>query len=235
MDIITMNKEEKNLLLLQFFGSSFPVGGFQHSYGLETYISKGLIGTVEELTDYLRSVIQQNYIGFDGRGFCKAYALAQQKQEDRLCKLDQELTAMRLSKENRIASLKTGKALLRISVAMIGDERLQLYLEKTRQENRLGNYCIVAGYLSGIMDIPLNQALQAFYYSDLNNLLQVGIKVIPLGQTEGQGILYSLYSDIVAGVAETIATQEAELENFVPYQNLMSMQHETLYSRLYMS
>lgn len=235
MDIITMNKEEKNLLLLQFFGSSFPVGGFQHSYGLETYIAGGKIASAKELTEYLKSVMRQNYVSFDGRAFCKAYHLMQQGREEELRTLDAELTAMRLSKENRIASLKTGKALLRMSAAIIGDERLKRYLTMTGQERRLGNYCIVAGCLSGMTDIPLKQALEAFFYSDLNNLLQVGIKTIPLGQTEGQTLLYTLYSEIAASVDATMADWEEELENFVPYQSLMSMQHEELYSRLYMS
>ena len=94
---------------------------------------------------------------------------------------------------------------------------------------------MVAGFLSGRLDAQPEAALQAFYFSDMNNLLQVGIKTIPLGQTEGQQLLYELYPKLNAAVEKTIQNQNEELENFVPYMNLMSMQHETLYSRLYMS
>lgn len=235
MNTIMDKQLNKNLCLLQFFGSTFPVGGFQHSYGLETYISNGEVKNAQQLKQYILETLRQVYVTFDGRAFCRAWQYGRDGEIEPLRKLDAEITAMRLSGESRRASLKTGKALLRMAVLMTGEQKLSEYRQVVQGRSNIGNYCVVAGFLSGRLDAQPEAALQAFYFSDMNNLLQVGIKTIPLGQTEGQQLLYELYPKLNAAVEKTIQNQNEELENFVPYMNLMSMQHETLYSRLYMS
>ena len=38
----------KKLLLLQITDSAFPIGAYSHSFGLETYIQKGMVKSREE-------------------------------------------------------------------------------------------------------------------------------------------------------------------------------------------
>lgn len=233
---ITIHRVAKSTLpLYQFFGSTFPVGGFQHSYGLETYIAEGIVHNAKQLKEYLFHVLRQVYITFDGRAFCKASHYGGCVDLSELLKLDQEVTAMRLTKESRQASLKTGRAFLRMASAITSDPVFEDYWKTVQKQPDIGNYCIAVGFLMGRIKQPEQEALRAYYFNDLNNLLQVGVKTIPLGQTEGQMLLYELYSEIENAVMETIQEQQEELQNFVPYMNLMSMRHEILYSRLYMS
>ena len=48
----------KKLLLLQITDSAFPIGAYSHSFGLETYIQKGMVKSREEAWNYIRQSIR---------------------------------------------------------------------------------------------------------------------------------------------------------------------------------
>lgn len=221
--------------MLQVMGSTYPVGGFSHSFGLETYISKKEIKTVSDLRQYTVWSLRQNYLHFEGPAFCQAYEAGTCKDKEKWLSLDMENTAMRLSKENRQASLKMGQAFWRTAKAVFGEGELSYCYENIRKNRKIGNYSVAAGYWAGVFEIPLREALQAFLFNGINNLVQVGIKIIPLGQSESQKMLYSVYPQIMETTEKLLAQNTWEITNFVPAQDILSMQHETLYTRLYMS
>lgn len=223
------------LWLLQTMGSTFPVGGFQHSFGLETYIKGGKITNVEMLKEYFTHFLKHNLLQFEGLAFAKAHKLGMLDQFQEVKVLDYEMTAMRLSKESKTASLKMGYALLRQADSLLMDSRIETYYIEAKGNKMLGNYCVVAGYLSSLYGATLEEALLTFIFASLNNLLQVGIKSIPLGQTEGQRMLYQLYPEITKTQQMILKDLDKDINNFMPYQDIMSMQHEVLYTRLYMS
>lgn len=228
-------KEYHLLLLFQLMGSTYPVGGFSHSFGLETYVCRKEIKNVADLREYLVWTLRQNYLHFEGPSFCLAYEAGKTEEMAQWRRLDLENTAMRLSKENRQASLKMGQAFWRTAQAVFGEERFADIRQEIKKNRRLGNYSVAVGYLAGVFGIPLEEALQAFLFNSINNLVQAGIKMIPLGQSESQKMLYSLYPQINETGRELLTQETWEVTNFVPAQDILSMQHERLYTRLYMS
>lgn len=50
-----MTEQEKQFLLLQINDALFPIGGYSHSYGLETYIQKELVSDEESAAEYIRN------------------------------------------------------------------------------------------------------------------------------------------------------------------------------------
>ena len=226
---------EKLLLLLQVMGSTYPVGSFSHSFGLETYISKKEVKDVSDLREYIVWTLKQNYLHFEGPAFCLAYEAGVGKDHKKWLKLDMENSAMRLSKENRQASLKMGQAFFRTAKAVFGEKTMDDCFENIKKNRNIGNYCVAVGYWAGVFDIPLREALQAFVFNGINNLVQVGTKIIPLGQSESQNMLYSVYPQMLDTIEKLLSKRDWEVTNFVPAQDILSMQHERLYTRLYMS
>lgn len=223
------------MMLIQVMGGTFPIGSFHHSYGLESYIQKGKITDILQLKEYLCCYLKKNATHFECPGFIRAYEAGRQKNFQVLTVLDEEVTAMRLSSENRMASQKTGKAFLRLTRKFYSDEFYQRYYEFVQQTKGTGNYNIVSGCFCGICEIPKRKALLAFLMNTLNSLMQVGIKIIPLGQSQCQQLMIELYPYISKVADQVIENSLTELSNFVPVMDIMSMEHETLYSRLYMS
>ena len=54
-----------HFLLLQINDSLFPIGGYSHSYGLETYIQKGIVQDLETAEEYIRKRLSYNFLYTD--------------------------------------------------------------------------------------------------------------------------------------------------------------------------
>ena len=89
-----------------------------------------------------------------------------------------------------------------------------------------GAYCAERG-------IPLEECLAAFTYSQVSARVTTCVKLVPLSQSEGQRILYSLMKNFSDIVAKCFTLSENDLCRSSPGLDLRAMQHEYLYSRLY--
>ena len=81
--------------------------------------------------------------------------------------------------------------------------------------------------------IPLEECLAAFTYSQVSARVTTCVKLVPLSQSEGQRILYSLMKNFSDIVAKCFTLSENDLCRSSPGLDLRAMQHEFLYSRLY--
>lgn len=81
--------------------------------------------------------------------------------------------------------------------------------------------------------IPLEECLAAFTYSQVSTRVTTCVKLVPLSQSEGQRILYSLMKNFSDIVAKCFTLSENDLCRSSPGLDLRAMQHEYLYSRLY--
>ena len=81
--------------------------------------------------------------------------------------------------------------------------------------------------------IPLEECLAAFTYSQVSARVTTCVKLVPLSQSEGQRILYSLMKNFSDIVAKCFTLRENDLCRSSPGLDLRAMQHEYLYSRLY--
>ena len=61
------------------------------------------------------------------------------------------------------------------------------------------------------------------------------LKVVPLGQTEGQRVLLELAGNIPGVVERAAAMADDDMANFAPGLALLSARHETQYSRIFRS
>jgi len=229
---------EKNQLfsLLQFAGGTFPTGSFSQSWGLETSVADGRITSLDEFQKYLEAYINGVLTTFEGPALCHAYELAKSEglaDNLALINLEQQVTAMRLTRESREASHRTGKALIRIASGMLDRKDLtDYYLD--RQEFGI-NYPIAFGLLAALLDVPKEEALSAFFFSAVNAMVQSAVKLIPLGNGEAQKLIYENYYIAGNAVEIAMAIPVEEMYSFCPAFDLASIRHETLPTRLYMS
>ena len=101
---------ERLLRLLQLADSALPVGAAAHSFGLESLIQEGLLGA-DELESFLRGYLEES--GRLDAAFCRsAHSLTELRGEEfamRWRNLNQRLSARKLSRESRDASLTLGR------------------------------------------------------------------------------------------------------------------------------
>jgi urease accessory protein len=221
--------------LLQLSDPTLPIGAFAHSSGLETYVQLGIVHDGVTAKEYIEEMLCQNLQFNDAAFVSMSYDVAVTKDWVQLCQLDEECTALKLPREVREASQKLGHRLLKLFENLITNELCAKYKNAIYTSKVSGHYCIAFGLYAKALKIEKEDALTAFYYNAAVGMVTNAVKLIPLGQQEGQALFFSLKL-LIAELAHLTLNPDPELVGLCcPGFDIRCMQHEQLYSKLYMS
>jgi urease accessory protein len=222
-----MPSDEVALLrLLQLADSAIPVGAVAHSFGLESMMEEGLL-TVDGLEAFLRDYLVEN--GALEAYFCRAaYRLSPFATSDWL-DLNERLSARRLSRESREASLAMGRRFLRLVAALLPGQTLPIEIESHRIES---HHVTAFGLVASVVGIGERSAVVAWLHQSTAALVSAMQRLAPLGQTRASQILWALKPQM-AKLAEV--AMEGECECFTPLPELAGMRHPRLPTRLFIS
>ena len=223
------------LQLFQIHDSGFPIGSYTHSYGMETYIQKDLIQTKEALVEYCTSYLFHNLVRGDAILIQEAYEATIDKDVDRLLELEELCGAMKLAKESRDASVSVGRQFIRTISPLEADPFLAEWKERIDDQTIKGHYAILYGIYSAVSGTSKRHAVLTFMYATLSGLIQNAVRSVPFGQNTGVQAVHKLIQPITEA-AELVTTLKIEdISNNALGIELASMQHEYLFSRLYIS
>jgi urease accessory protein len=140
-----------------------------------------------------------------------------------------QLLALRESHELRMEEQQRGQAMATLLQGLCG--------ALTEEEQQLISRCQLAGFAKAITlwHIPIHDAVSGYLWSWLENQVIAGIKIIPLGQTQGHRILSRLDESIRQAVDLGLALPDKEIGASNPALAIASSRHETQYTRLYRS
>jgi urease accessory protein len=220
------------------------VGGYSYSEGLESLISQGIIHDRVTLQTWLSRELQAGAIRIETAVMDRAYlaGIGFDEEDKRtqnvglsaaLAQLqywNQWLSAARETEELRQQSWQMGGSLSKL-VAELTPEIQDLIVSIDRP----CNYAIAFGVTAQYWQIDRQATIAAFLHSWVTNQIGAGIKLIPIGQTAGQQILWQLQEllDLLSATIPTLADDDLYACSWG--LSLASMQHETLYSRLFRS
>lgn len=224
------------LTLLQINDSMFPIGGFNHSYGLESYVSQGIVHNTKTAAQYAENMLRESVYYNDAAFLLKAWDLLENKKSTRhFEQLDELITALKPAREIREASRKLGIRFLKATGGLMKIPRAKNYLKKIQEGQLYGHYPVAFAIVAFASGIDKKTALSAFYYNILNGIVTNCAKLVPISQNDGQKILFSL-QPLVNTLVEQQENMEEELLGVGCIgQEIRCMQHEKQYSRLYIS
>ncbi|HEY9803720.1 MAG TPA: urease accessory protein UreF [Leptolyngbyaceae cyanobacterium] len=229
MDSITLT-DSHFLHILQLASSALPVGAYSYSEGLETLVENGVIANQATLQQWLEAELSYGAIRLEAAVMVRAAQAATMGDMQTLRDWNLWLSAARETQELRNSSWQMGRSLMQL----LGKIQPQIQPFADAVGNPC-NYAIAFGIASAHWQIHLSAAILGYLHSWATNLITVGVKIIPLGQTAGQELLLNLQPLISHSAAEIISLKDDEIACCSWGLSLASMQHETQYTRLFRS
>ena len=217
--------------LMAWLSPAYPTGAFAYSHGLEYGVQAGLVSDAKTLMAWVETVIRKGAGWTDSLILAAAWRAAALEDLSRLIELAELAAAWRGSAEMAQESETQGRAFLATTRAA-WPHRL---LDRLAAELDPVSLPVAVGAACAAQEIPLNLAIQGYLQSTGANLVSAGVRLIPLGQTDGQRVLAALEPTIV-GTAELALTSDLEEAGTAALIiDWCSMCHETQYTRLFRS
>jgi urease accessory protein len=217
---------------MTWMSPAYPVGAFSYSGGLEWAVEAGDIRDAESLTAWLTAMIRHGSVFCDAAIFRHAHGAAACGDDRALAAVAELAAALAGSKERFLETTAQGRAFLQVTRAAWTTASLERLT--AAWDGPLAYPVAVAAACAG-HSIGLVPALQAFLHGVVSNLVSAGVRLIPLGQTDGQRVLAALETEIARTVERALAIALDDVGSATLRADIAAMRHETQHTRLFRS
>jgi urease accessory protein len=218
--------------LLQLCSANLPVGGFSFSQGLEYAVEMGWIHNPESTKEWISFNLSQSIAHTD---LALLNRLQKSLLEDDFVsfhKWNQHALACRESNELYLADVAMGKALMRLLKNIQGiDSQHYGALIKEKEISFVSAFALSA-YL---FDLDIASMQSGFCWAYIDNQVAAATKLVPLGQTQGQNLLFELTAQVAQAIEQANQIDEDNIGASLPRLAMASAWHETQYTRLFRS
>jgi urease accessory protein len=224
--------------LLQLSDSAFPNGRYTLSYGLEALVQSGHLTVPAERSTLIRLLGDSIRFGVapsDGLALACAHRAVSEAGADLelLSQVDKRLTAVKLPREVREASTRTGRALLATATAAIGGSPLRDYAERVRREASPGNHAVVVGLISGSLGVPRLDAVVGELFAFSSSWVGAAVRLGLVDHRGAQGLLHRARPLIAAAAVGVAERDVSQISSCTPFLDVMAIRHEQAELRLF--
>jgi urease accessory protein len=229
------------LSVLQLSDSAFPSGRYTLSHGLEAFAQEGRLGGARPATALLTLLSDCLLFGVapsDGVALACAHRATGRDgvlDLDAVLRADARLTAVKLARETRDASTRTGRALLGTAKRAFDPAALGDYTDAVEARRSPGNYAVVLGVLSAWLGVPRVEAVAGELYSFASGWLSAAVRLALTDPRTAQRLLHRLRPVAAGAAAEAAERDVSEISSCTPLPDVMSMRHEEAELRLFAS
>ncbi|MCB2263186.1 MAG: urease accessory protein UreF [Candidatus Thiosymbion ectosymbiont of Robbea hypermnestra] len=220
---------EPLLRLMQLVSPALPVGGFAYSQGLEWAVEAGWIRTAGDLEAWLADQLEIALGRLDLPLLIRMQGAVEAGDAGALARWIDWLLAARETSELRAEEVNRGRALADLLAALdlpgAGDWRPLL------ARSQAAGFAFAAA----AWDISPRTAALGYVWAWLENLVLAGVKLVPLGQTQGQRILKGRIGAIPILVDRALDLGDQDIGAASPALAIAAGAHETQYTRLFRS
>jgi urease accessory protein len=216
---------------LQVVDSFFPVGAFAYSDGLETAAAGGRVRDAASLGRWIDHFLESVFVPCEGLALAKCMLALKSRDFDTFCRVDEELTAIRPAAAVRKSSTAIGKRLLSLYSSIYDGECAPWKTISLPHGNAAAAYAMVF-FQCGIQE---RDGALAFGYNRLTGIVSAGLRLISIGQQEGQTLLTEHLKRLPNAVDRILQMTDQPLSSFNPLLDIEQMNHQYVYSRLFRS
>ncbi|WP_246737287.1 urease accessory protein UreF [Nordella sp. HKS 07] len=211
--------------LMTWLSPSFPIGAFSYSHGLEQAVHQGIIASRNDLAEWIEDMISHGSLWNDAVLLAEAWHATVDGDLRRLRQVAQWGEAMAVSAERHLETMEQGRSFLKAARAW----------GNTPGDCSQMPYPVAVGGVAARLKASLENACTAHLQACAGNLISAGVRLIPLGQTEGTLIMAGLEDLIVAVAGKAARSSLADLGSATFAVDMASMRHEILPVRVFRS
>lgn len=217
--------------LMTWLSPAYPVGAYSYSHGLEWVVETGTMKNAESLCAWIEDLLVHGAGRSDLILLAAAWRAMAAGDAARLDAVAELAAALVPSAERRLETLAQGTAFLTATLAAWPKPEL----ERLAAQGRETAYPVAVGACAAAHGLPLAETAQAFAQAFAANLVSAGVRLIPLGQSDGLRVLASLEPLIPRVGATALAASLDDVGGAAIAADIASMRHETQYTRLFRS
>lgn len=219
------------LRLQSWLSPIFPNGAYSYSHGLEWAAEAGFVSDRESLVDWLDADLCHGSGRNEAIFFSEAYRCATENDTTKLMLVAELAAASRSTSEFALELSQQASACLSM-LRIVWPDRILRTLSEFQSPPVPA---VILGARFATEEIPACLALPAFLQSYVANLINAGVRLIPLGQTDGQRAIAELEPAVLLASRQGHEATLDDLGSAGFMVELSSIAHETQYTRLFRS
>jgi urease accessory protein len=218
--------------LMAWLSPAYPVGAFSYSSGIEWAVESGDITDAASFRRWLDIIVASGSGFCDAVFFVHAHRATMADDADALRAVAELAAAFAPSKERHLETTAQGGAFMQATRAAWPCTALDRFAAAWAGPV---TYPVALGVTAAGHGIALEPALSAYLHAVAANLISAGVRLIPLGQTDGQRLLAALEQTVALTAARALGTPLDQVGGAAFRADIASMRHETQYTRLFRS
>jgi urease accessory protein len=223
------------LRLQSWLSPAFPTGSYSYSHGIEWAVEAGHIYDRKSLVDWLEADLCYGSGRNEAIFFIEAWRSAIDNNRGELLEIAELAAAFRGTSEFALETWHQATACL-ATLRRVWPDPLLESLSKLLSDLKIAPvFSVILGVRAARQDIPATLALPAFLQSYVANWVTAGVRLIPLGQTDGQLAIAELEPTVLAVATQAERATIHDLGSAAFMVDLASASHETQYTRLFRS
>lgn len=225
----------KTAHLLQMTDSTFPVGTFSFSNGLETASHMGIVHDADSLEQYTRSVARQGAFS-DGVAALIAYRATLAGSLEKVELIDSQLMLFKMNDEARMMLQRMGKKLAELGVKLFPDcDIMARWLADIKEGKTPGTYPIAQGISFAAAGLSEEDLFASHQYGVINMVLSAALRCVRVSHYDTQLILQRLCAESDALFEEARDMTFDDMNSFVPEMDIFASLHEKGNMRMFMN
>jgi urease accessory protein len=218
--------------LLQLCSANLPVGGFSFSQGLEYAVEMRWLTSPETTASWININLEESIAQTDLALLKRLYNALSADDLTAFNHWNTHLIACRESHELLLADLAMGKALIRLIKQL---DRIDIRPYQTIIELKEISFVSAFVLCAHVFKLDLLSAQSGYCWTYIDNQVAAATKLVPLGQTQAQNLLYELTENIAGIIEKSNGIADNDIGTSLPHLAMASAWHETQYSRLFRS
>jgi urease accessory protein len=222
------------LRILQFGDSTFPVGAFSFSGGLEMAVQAGVVRDKADLAEYVHTVTHLAATG-DGVALLHAHRGAVAGDLDLVRRGDEAVHLRKLSEESRTMTLRMGRKLAEAAARIVADSMLDKRFRDADRGSVPVTYPVALGALFADLGLAEEDAFVVHQYGVAVMVLSAALRLMRVDHLDTQAILYAVNTKAAEEYGRVRNASLDDMASFAPVIDILAAAHPHAHVRMFMN